>query len=234
MEKRLWEYRTQSPNEVTASLFSRQHGIAQLMQFSDGTLLLHTIDEGDSAASAPVNAVNLESDLPFTLLPEAFQDSGIPGWQGLTQKASLDGTVVCYAIEDKNSIHAALPLYKLAAEAAKQGDVVYCYSKQDRCIVFVFRNGHCELANSYPVQGESEIMYFCLAAARKSGADLKQIQIKILGNDTRTLVQALERFGVQASSVQLELPYPAGEYPPYPAESFLLCQLLTCALPEGN
>lgn len=133
MEKRLWEYRTQSPNEVTASLFSRQHGIAQLMQFSDGTLLLHTIDEGDSAASAPVQAVNLESDLPFTLLPEAFQDSGIPGWQGLTQKASLDGTVVCYAIEDKTAY--TQPCHCISSLPRRPNKGMWCIATANKTVV---------------------------------------------------------------------------------------------------
>jgi hypothetical protein len=234
MEKRLWEYRIQSPNEASTTFYANLHGITQLMVFDQNTLINHTITESEQAPEAPEKSICLDAELPFTLIPDAFKETGIPGWEGATRRFPVEGAVLCYGSHAENSYHAAVPVYLLAQEASKQGDVVYCYCQQDRCIIFVFRGGQCELANSYPVQGESEIMYFCLAAAKKSGADLKQLQVKLLGNDTKTLVQALERFGVHAAAVQLELPYPAGEYPPYPAESFLLCQLHTCVLQEAN
>ncbi|MCC7297888.1 MAG: DUF3822 family protein [Bacteroidia bacterium] len=240
MGNRLWEYRTTptAESELQAA-FCMVDGVFHFIQCnSEGGLALHIIEESSSLPEMDLkSAIEMEFKTPFALLPKVFHETGIPGYTGITGNVSLDeNTVLCSGISGTQAqVHVALPLYRHAKSIAeKSKNLVYCYAQNAYCFVFVFKNEICELANIYPAVNESEVMYFCMAGAKKSGLDVRQIDFVLLGNNTKTITAAFERFGIAIQPAPIELPYKLGEYPPYPAESFLLYQYLTCALPVEN
>lgn len=244
MGNRLWENRTAAAaKDGLHAAWCLHEGVFHFIQCNDaGELTLHLIEERTDKPSVTdlpelQDAAEMVISADFELLPKMFRDSGIPGFEGTTSLFSLDDDMhLCAGIrEGQNAFHAIAPLYSHAKTmAAQQALLVYCYMIQTQCFVLVFRNGQCEMANCYPAANESEILYFCMAAAKKSEMDLKQTAFRILGNKTSDLLQSFERFHTIASPARIDLPYPAGEYPPHAAESYLLYHHLTCVLPEAN
>lgn len=241
MGNRLWEYRSATAaKEGLQSAWYFHEGVFQCIQCnSQGEIVLHIIEETHQKPSVSdipemSHAEEMVLSSHFELVPKPFGNAGIPGFDGPITHKELDGDLnVSYGHDPSSkSFHIVTPLYLQAKSlSAKNPFLVYCYVRNARCFVLLFKNGICEMANAYPAANESEVMYFCIAAAKKSEFDLKQTRFLVLGHKPAALLQSFERFRTDALPARVELPYPAGEYPPYAAESFLLYQYLTCALP---
>lgn len=225
-----------------SAVFFRSDGIFQLMCYNpSGKLHLHVIDQPD-ATPDPLeymqglkfkSMLEMQLNTPFALLPKVFSETGIPGSSQNTVVHKLtDKLLLSHPIMEHPSFHAAIPLYDLSSEKSKNRELyLFCAVFNQICFVFFYREGFCELANSYPVSNDSEVLYFCLAAIKKGNADVNKVVIEILGDKTAEVIGSFERFVPSVSKFRIELPYNAGEYPPFAAISLLLHHYCTCELP---
>jgi Protein of unknown function (DUF3822) len=243
MAQRLWEYRktAELDHALLASAYSG--GIYQVMATDEtGNLLLHIIEQVETEPQIEQILPNISSNRvtqmlsknPFALLPKGFSQTQVPGWDSESVNISLSSQLsLAYPSTVKNTTHSIFPLYKYSVEQTKGHEhYMLCWVHDSLCSILYFRNGNCELANTYPAANESEILYFCMAAAKKAGADVRKVQFDILGDEVQSLLLAFQRYIPNAVAAKIELPYPAGEYPPQASISFLLYQFLTCELPE--
>jgi hypothetical protein len=242
MNKRLWEYRKSSDLNHTQLVYTWNAGIFQLMCADDsGNLLLHIIEEAEhmpdplnytpGAKHASIKCMQIHR--PFALFPKGFMQTMIPGNQQEQQIVAInDALYLTWQKTDEESIHAALPCIQISAENAIGKEYyLFCWTLNEICAYFFYKNGQCELANAYPVNSESELLYYAMAIAKKGGADVRKIHIQVLGDKIDALLQAFTRYAAHVSALQMELPYQAGEYPPFASVSHLLYHYLTCELP---
>lgn len=209
-----------------------------------GNLLLHIIEEGEhrpdplgfTAGAKHTSVKCMQIDTPFSLFPKGFIQTTIPGTKQEQQiQAVNDSLYLTWLKSDTDSFHAAFPCLQISAEnAVGKEHYLFCWVLNDSCSYFFYKNGQCELANVYPVASESELLYYAMAIAKKGGADARKIQIQVLGDKIEALLQAFTRYATHVSAVQMELPYQAGEYPPFASVSHLLYHYLTCELPAAH
>lgn len=244
MALRLWEFRKNSDLSGNRLVYSLFDGVLQVMCTDDeGQILLHIIEENSTFPGPETftgtkhtgEVLQMLIAEPFALLPKVFSHSGLAAPASDTSVTKLsDSLYLAYPQTANPAFHAAVPLYLISHERAqRQNHYLFCWVQFPLCFVFYYRNGQCELANSYPVANDSEVLYFCMAAVKKSGTDIRNVKFEILGEDTKSLIQAFSRFVNTAENAKMELPYTAGEYPPHAPVSYLLYQYLTCELPEG-
>jgi hypothetical protein len=242
MARRLWEHRKSVEFDGTLLVYAWFENVFQLMCCDDsGKLLLHIIEESDTmpdpasftSGTSHSAIIEMKMDEPFHLLPKGFRETAI-GDASDTQRIQLltENLFLSHPVHPHKSFHAALPLYLISSEkAAGHEFYVYCWVMGHTCTIFYYHNGVCELANIYPAMNESEVLYYCMAAVKLSGADVSKVQFDILGENNQPLIQAFQRYIPNANTARTELPYPAGEYPPHASVSYLLYHYLTCELP---
>lgn len=236
---RLWEYRA-SGAEINRTVYTWHNGILQVLgENADGDLALHLIDEAgfeDILQLLPESTghtVYMDVSSPFALLPKEFRLTDVNTADPEPRLIRLDETLYLSFPGDQNAVHAALPMYFIGKQAAgRSGQYLICLVLNGYCMLLYFKNGVCELANIYPAVSESEVLYYCLAVAKKTGQDIRQIRFEIFGNNAADILNAFHRFIPNVSLHRIQLPYSTGEYPPQAEVSYLLHQFLKCALPE--
>ncbi len=244
---RFWESRKTStlPGSRLAHYY---HGgiLYALALDAAGDISLHLIEENENpncaenliAETGCTNAGEMLFDVPFVLVPEAFEKSrfeGFPGLDVLSFTVEKGMHLQIAADGGRKCFHAAIPLYHIAKKNAEAYEYfVYTAVLQNHCLVHFFRNGKCELANVFPARNESEVLYFSVAPIKKAGLNVDQVRFEFLAeaDETTRILKTADRFLPHASISRIELPYPAGEYPPYAHIAFLLYQFLQCELPE--
>jgi hypothetical protein len=236
MANRLWEFKNSAITGPQKLVHYFSAGIFQALACqATGELGLHIIEENAVNARdllSDAEAVEIKMDTHFALVPKPFRDTAIPGFNGNSIIQKLDDTTYIRFEGNSGDAHIAIPLYFEAKKrAALKANYLLAFLHGDHCFVLFFRNGALELSNAYPVSNEAEVLYYCMAAVKKAAVDVRNMHFDILGNQTKDLLQVFGRFGGNAKNLQLELPYPTGEYPPFAAESFLLYQYLLCELP---
>jgi hypothetical protein len=100
--------------------------------------------------------------------------------------------------------------------------------------VAAFSDGVPLLLNHFSAMNESEALYFALAPFKRAGIPVTEVVVEILTaeNQLQPMLQLFGRFLSHVSVGKIDLPYPAGQYPPHSDISALMYLLPQCGLPE--
>jgi Protein of unknown function (DUF3822) len=244
---RFWENRKSINLQNTRLVYYSENGIQQALAIDvAGEIIFHIIEESTDDNSIErmlqettcINAGRMLISNPFMFIPEAFENTQFAGVEGDQTMTTLIEKGMCLRMANmpkEKSFHAIVPLYFIAkTEAEKNSNLVYTCSLNGYSLVLFFRNGKCEFANVFETKNEAEIMYFAVAPIKKAGLNVDQVRFEFLSDaaDARNILKAADRFLPNAGIARIELPYPAGEYPPHAVVSFLLYKYLQCELPE--
>lgn len=237
--QRFWDFRK---NEGTAvQWFQYEHGQKKhVMAFdADGEMVVHLISgtaADETAEKSHNEAVTLNFDAAYTLVPDVFQDAYYAGLSEPMQKIPVEGGFVLLCGEGQ-SIPAALPLFRLAFEAAKTTPhfaLVHVHAQQ--VTVAAFSEQKPLLLNTFPAGNEAEALYFTLAPFKRAGISSTDMVLSVLSDATALpgLLQQFGRFVPQVKPFQFSLPYPVDQYPPHADISLLLFTLSQCGLPAAT
>jgi hypothetical protein len=231
-----WEFRK---DETTAvhRFWYQESGVLHEMAFNlEGEMVLHRI--ADNRLSAADNAVTkgfrLSPEIPYALIPEAFQDAQTPEAAVSLRKIQVEGGY-CIVFEDGNTLPVALPLFVIGQGMCKgKNHFVLLHVAQKKVTVAAFSEQKPLLLNTFPAGNEAEALYFALAPFQRAGIAETEVDVAILADkeSQASLMQLFERFTGRVSPCPVALPYQVGEYPPFADISLLLFTLFSCGLPE--
>jgi hypothetical protein len=212
---------------------------------SAGDIALHIIEvnEDMEAGEKLVAKETFKTSAPmqmhsaFMLAPVAFEETALPVFNN-AKRVRLDGDISLIAdvALESQGFHCIIPLYHIASkEASKAQHLVYCFAFDKNIFVLFFSHGKLQMANSFPAANESEILYFAVAPIKKAGLNVQDVRFLFLAEaeDLKAIMRTVDRFLPNTAIASIDLPYIAGEYPPYATIAFLLYQYLQCALPEA-
>ncbi len=246
---RLWNSRRAAILPNSRMVYFQRNGIFHALACdAAGEIALHIIEENQDlgAASALLQQEGLSDaglmllDNPFILLPTAFENSDLPGFLPPTIKTTQVEKGLTIKVGNcaaEKNFHAIVPLYYIAKESAeKHKQLVYSCLIDGVLLVLFFRNGLCELANVYKVKNDSDILYFSVAPVKKAGLTVDRVHFEFLAEteELKSLMRTVSRFLPDASAAKIDLPYIAGEYPPFAPIAFLMYQYLQCELPAES
>ncbi len=248
MQSTLWQYKHGDPETMEALVGYHADSLSQLMGTSNEEgLHLHLIEQsadkswltGKLRENHASKKLLMNLDSRFMLEPVDMPELSLPGMlRNPITRIKLDDEVqLCFETDPRSEfeeVHVVYPLYRIALEkAADRKSYVLVYVRGPLAIVLFFLDGACQLANIYPVENESEALYFALAPLRKSGAALNETFLEILSSSDQAkgLLDTFQKFIPKAELIKFDLPYESDEYPPHAAEAWLLHYLCQCELP---
>lgn len=242
MRNRLWEYRNNQWTGDNRMVHYFSGNIYQaLVCDQQGNLLYHIIEECDSPP--PIETLKiveagemLEMDFesPVQMQPGLFSEIEIPGASKNHRIQDLNAQLN-FRYPGSKAVHAFSSFFHEAEKCAKKyATYLQIFVHGKSCMIVFFRDGKCEIGNSYEVQNESEVLYYAMAVIKTSGVDVRKVKIELLSNSPEEYLKLFHRFVPEAQVLRIELPYETGQYPPYAAEAFLMHQFLVCELPVAN
>ncbi len=233
---RYWDFRKNEGTAVQWYWYEHDHKKHVMAFDAESELVLHQIS-GITAAVAAEKATNegvaLTFDAAYALVPDVFQDADYPGLSGPVQKIPVEGGYNI-VFPEGTDFPAAMPLYRLAFEAAKTTPhFVLVHVHNQQVTVAAFSEQKPLLLNTFPAGNEAEALYFALAPFKRAGISTTDIAISVLSDSTALpgLLQQFGRFVPQVKPFHFSLPYPVDQYPPHADISLLLFTLSQCGLP---
>ncbi len=234
-----WEYKKDESTAVRRFRW-QEAGITHEMAFNaEGEMVLHLIGESRRSEDTDMGAFSgyeMRADIPFALLPAAFQQAEHPTIKEPCQKVPVDGGYVV-VFPAGSIVPAALPLFTIGMQQAKTKDhcvLIHIAGKQ--VTVAAFSEQKPLLLNTFPAGNEAEALYFAISPFKRAGIAVSDVEVEVLTDADRQgpLLQLFGRFLAQVKPCSVSLPYEVGQYPPHADISLLLYTLSRCALPEES
>ena len=229
-----WEFRKDASTAVQRFRYENE-GLRHDVAFNaEGEPVLHLIAETNE--ESPFQGYEMSSELPYTILPEAFQQADHPTLKDPLSKIPLEGGYIL-AFPQGRIIPAALPLYTIALGHAKtKNHFVLIHVAGKKVTVAAFSEQKPLLINTFPAGNEAEALYFALGPFKRAGIAVTEVEIEIL-SDSAIQTPLLQLFGRFLSNVKpcaISLPYEVGQFPPHADISLLLFTLPQCGLPAEH
>lgn len=246
---RLWNSQRPALLDDSRLVWFRHGGVFHAMAcHSSGDISLHVIEDQGAAGIEALLAETghitvlgeMRSNDPFQVVPAAFKDAVLPDSEASASTISHAEGSVFFQMHHQGQhpvFAAAQALYRVAKDsAANHENLVYAWQHQGWITVLFFRKGQLELANAFPAANENEMLYFLAAPVKQAGLEVTNVHFEFLSEpeEAAGFLKTANRYLPHISTVRIELPYPAGEYPPYASVAFLLYQYLQCELQAAS
>ena len=232
----LWDYR-HGDNAGARQFLYHDGETGHAMAFNvNGDMVLHQIlkSESQDFFALFTDGTMLGMNVPVTLIPAAFREAPLTETTTEQEQIPLSGDWVLSYPKNK-AVPLLLPLFFLAKSKALQNKHYTLIHVHNNSVnVAAFSDGVPLLLNHFSAMNESEALYFALAPFKRAGIPVTEVVVEILTaeNQLQPMLQLFGRFLSHVSAGKIDLPYPAGQYPPHSDISALMHLLPQCGLPE--